>query len=493
MELIYMTFLPLVFLVGLMVYIYTRNPREWANRIFALYTLDLAISSCAVLVQGTTTSLALAQAAATTLVVTVGCLHVFFLLALVLALYYPRHLTRWYGMPLLLGLSLFSAAAVVVDAALGLRWLLVLPTQTGYVPVNLYVNGSWVAFLWVWLASGYFSSLLLLGIAAARQGRREIAPIVWLMGTLLACGAINGLLAVYPLALALSPLLFAVALSFVIARYRLFPSTEVAMGAVFHSATEGMVICSQEQTVEQINVAAGQMAGVAAREAIGRPITEAFAAFLQRARPEPGMPSLCEAVARGIDQPLETLLRLDEPEQRWLAAIAMPIMDDRGRHLGCLLTLSDVTDRERARQTQEAQSRLVETIRELSTPIIPVTTGVLILPLIGAIDSARARNVMDAMLQAIHQQRARVILIDITGVPLVDTMVASYLVQSVQAARLLGCQGVLVGIRAEVARTLVELGMSLEELETKATLQDGLEYAIAQVKSQPGGAVPAPK
>jgi ribose transport system substrate-binding protein len=116
-------------------------------------------------------------------------------------------------------------------------------------------------------------------------------------------------------------------------------------------------------------------------------------------------------------------------------------------------------------------------IQELSTPIIPISDQILVLPLIGTIDSARARQIMESMLGAIGNIQAAVLIIDITGVAVVDTGVAHYLLQAARAAQLLGAQVMLVGISPEVAQTVVQLGVDLSSLSTYSSLQVGLEYA----------------
>jgi anti-anti-sigma regulatory factor len=132
-------------------------------------------------------------------------------------------------------------------------------------------------------------------------------------------------------------------------------------------------------------------------------------------------------------------------------------------------------------QTRDAaQRRLLETIRELGSPIIPLAQGVIALPLIGAVDSQRAQQVTVALLQGVAKHRATVAIVDITGVPVVDTAVAEALLQAARGVWLLGAEPVLTGIRAEIAQTLVGLGLDLKGITTLATLQEGLEYAIAQ-------------
>jgi rsbT co-antagonist protein RsbR len=117
-------------------------------------------------------------------------------------------------------------------------------------------------------------------------------------------------------------------------------------------------------------------------------------------------------------------------------------------------------------------------IQELSAPIVPIFGGVLVLPLIGAIDSRRAEMIIAALLDGITRQEARIVLLDITGVPVVDTAVAHHLLQAARAVRLLGAELVLVGIRPEIAQTIVQLGVNLSDIVTCADLQAGFAYAL---------------
>ncbi len=133
---------------------------------------------------------------------------------------------------------------------------------------------------------------------------------------------------------------------------------------------------------------------------------------------------------------------------------------------------------EQARLQQEIIETQRQALRELSTPIAPVLEGVLVLPLVGSIDSRRAQQVMEALLEAIGQHQAEAVIIDITGVPMVDTRVANHLLQVTRAARLLGAQCILVGISPEVAQTVVSLGVDLAGIITKADLRSGIEYAL---------------
>ncbi len=134
------------------------------------------------------------------------------------------------------------------------------------------------------------------------------------------------------------------------------------------------------------------------------------------------------------------------------------------------------------RETTDAQTELLQLVQELSTPIVPLFDQILLMPLVGSIDSGRGRQILDRLLQEVERQRALVVLVDITGVPVVDTAVAQILLQAVEAVRLLGGEAVLVGITPEVAQTLVGLGVSLSGMTTRADLQGGVAYATRRVE-----------
>jgi rsbT co-antagonist protein RsbR len=131
-------------------------------------------------------------------------------------------------------------------------------------------------------------------------------------------------------------------------------------------------------------------------------------------------------------------------------------------------------------EREEALQAQGQLIQELSTPIVPIHEGVLVLPLVGAIDSRRATQIMESVLEQIVDYQAEVVILDITGVPVVDTSVANHLLQMARAVKLLGAQVVLVGIGAEIAQTIVQLGVDLNDITTRSNLQSGIEYALAR-------------
>lgn len=132
-----------------------------------------------------------------------------------------------------------------------------------------------------------------------------------------------------------------------------------------------------------------------------------------------------------------------------------------------------IESREKTIQGQQAA------IRELSTPVLQLRPHLLLLPIIGLIDTQRARQLTEQLLRSVGTTRARVIVIDVTGVPSVDTKVANHLVQTVEAARLMGAVSIISGIAPDIAQTMVKLGIDLRRIRTVVDLQSGIEEAEA--------------
>jgi rsbT co-antagonist protein RsbR len=127
---------------------------------------------------------------------------------------------------------------------------------------------------------------------------------------------------------------------------------------------------------------------------------------------------------------------------------------------------------------EEVIARQQQEMLELSTPVVTLWQGILALPLIGTLDSARTQVVMESLLQRIVETGSRIAILDITGVPTVDTLVAQHLLKTVAAARLMGADCIISGIRPQIAQTIVHLGVDLNTVTTKATLADAFKIAL---------------
>jgi rsbT co-antagonist protein RsbR len=202
-----------------------------------------------------------------------------------------------------------------------------------------------------------------------------------------------------------------------------------------------------------------------------------FLSGLSRMRAHQGFSSSETAIfIFSLKQPLFAMLRQEmEGDSRRLADemwVASTLLDK----LGLFTTEAYQKGREEviARQQQE--------LLELSTPVVVLWEGILALPLIGTLDSARTQVVMESLLQKIVETGAGIAIIDITGVPTVDTLVAQHLLKTVSAARLMGADCIISGIRPQIAQTIVHLGVNLADVITKSTLADAFAIALRRSK-----------
>lgn len=146
------------------------------------------------------------------------------------------------------------------------------------------------------------------------------------------------------------------------------------------------------------------------------------------------------------------------------------------------------------RSREEVIRRQQQELLELSTPVIRIWDGVLAIPIIGTLDSARTQIVMENLLEQIVQTGSKIAILDITGVPTVDTQTAQHLIKTVAAARLMGAECIISGIRPQIAQTIVHLGIEITDVITQASMADAVRYAMAKggwvvgKKEQPGGA-----
>ena len=166
----------------------------------------------------------------------------------------------------------------------------------------------------------------------------------------------------------------------------------------------------------------------------------------------------------------------------------VPLFDARGAVRSIAAISLDISAAKAAEQELRAHLDLIEqqrqAIRELSTPVIEVWDRVLTLPMVGLVDSGRAAEVMDALLDRVSRTNARFAILDLTGVDAVDSGTASHLISMISAIRLLGAEGVITGIRSSVAQTMVQLGLDLQSIVTLAKLRDGLVHCIRRMTAE---------
>jgi len=202
-----------------------------------------------------------------------------------------------------------------------------------------------------------------------------------------------------------------------------------------------------------------------------------FLSGISRSRAHQGFsPSETATFVFSLKQPLFTLMRQElEGDPRKLADemwVATALLDK----LGLFTTEAYQKGREEVIRRQQQE------LLELSTPVVVLWEGILALPLIGTLDSARTQVVMESLLQKIVETGAGIAIIDITGVPTVDTLVAQHLLKTVSAARLMGADCIISGIRPQIAQTIVHLGVNLSDVITKSSLADAFAVALRRTK-----------
>src|SRR5262245_9344654 len=205
--------------------------------------------------------------------------------------------------------------------------------------------------------------------------------------------------------------------------------------------------------------------------------TRGFLSGVSRSRAHQGFtPSETATFIFSLKQPLFALLRQEFESDPMRLADEMWVVTEVLDKLGLYTTEAYQKGREEVIMRQQQE------LLELSTPVVVLWEGILALPLIGTLDSARTQVVMESLLQKIVETGAGIAIIDITGVPTVDTLVAQHLLKTVSAARLMGADCIISGIRPQIAQTIVHLGVNLSDVVTKSTLADAFAVALRRAK-----------
>ncbi len=205
-----------------------------------------------------------------------------------------------------------------------------------------------------------------------------------------------------------------------------------------------------------------------------------YEAFLKTVHPEDRdrvTAAVNQAVEGRTPYGIEHRIVLPGGEVRVVRELGEVSYAEEGTPFRMIGIVQDITEQKRTEDLLRAQSEIV---RQLATPLLPVSESVLVLPLVGEVDRERSEFVMEALLHGISKSRARFAILDITGVPTMDSYVADALLRAARGVCLLGAEVVLTGIRSEVAQTLVGLGVDLSGIVTCQTLQSGIAYAMGR-------------
>ncbi len=234
----------------------------------------------------------------------------------------------------------------------------------------------------------------------------------------------------------------------------------------------GILLLDPDGNVLTWNPGAEAIKGYTADEVIGRN----FDIFYPQQQRDDGFPVQELQIARDTGRFEDEGWRVrKDGSQFWANVVITPIRDEQGNLLGYAKMTRDLSDRRLQEQRLRQQS---QEILELSTPVIQIWEGIVAVPLIGNLDSQRTQLFMERLLERIVETNSPMALVDIQGVPTIDTQTAQHLIETITAVRLLGAQVILTGVRPVIAQTLVHLGIDLSGITTRSSMAGGLKVAI---------------
>ncbi len=234
---------------------------------------------------------------------------------------------------------------------------------------------------------------------------------------------------------------------------------------------EGIQVLAPDWRYVYVNEAAARHGRKPREELVGKTLLECYPGMEKTE--VFGVMERCMKERRAAQ--LETPFTFDSGETAWFELRVQPC------EAGIVVLSLDVTDRKSVqRKVREEHDR---TLRNMSTPVVRVHEGVLLLPLVGTLDTERAERLITTALERVADDHARVLILDVAGVPTMDTAVAGHLVQTSASVKLLGATTVLTGISADAARTLVHLGVDLSTMKTVRGLEEGIALAMELAKA----------
>lgn len=260
---------------------------------------------------------------------------------------------------------------------------------------------------------------------------------------------------------------------------------------IINAVPSGIFVTDMEHNILLINKGASSIVGKTPGECFDRKCSEIFNTDMC------GTEKCACLLATKTDEVChgQTILKHNGKEIP-IEYAARPLKNHEGKIVGCVEHFVDISERleqeqliqrqqeELLRKQEEDIRHLQNEVLELSTPVIELWEGVLALPLVGTLDSHRARMAMERLLETIEKTRAPFVIIDITGVPTVDTEVAHRLLQTVDATRLMGSEAILTGISPHIALTMAHLGVNMSTITVRSRMSDALHLALVEIQKR---------
>ncbi len=263
------------------------------------------------------------------------------------------------------------------------------------------------------------------------------------------------------------------------------------LSEIINAITSGIFVTDLDHNILMINKAGAKMVGKTSGDCFDRKCYDIFDTLMCKT----DSCTCLQATSQNTESHGETTLHYGDVEIP-IEYTSRPLRNHAGEIIGCVEHFVNISERlETDRIIMEQKEKLLkkreEDIRhlqneilELSTPVIEVWESILTLPLVGTLDSHRAHIAMERVLEAIEKSRAAFIIIDITGVPIVDAEVARHILLTAAAARLMGSETLLTGVGPHIARVISESGVSLENIILRGRMTDALQYAIARLEER---------
>jgi PAS domain S-box-containing protein len=250
--------------------------------------------------------------------------------------------------------------------------------------------------------------------------------------------------------------------------------SQIQLSGIIGSAMDAIITLDADQRIVLFNAAAEQMFGVQAGQALGWPVDRFMPERYRSGHGEHVRRFGQSNVTKRSMGALGEIFGLRANGEEFPIEASISQVEAGGRRYYTVI-LRDITERKQAEATIARQA---QEILEVSTPVVQMWEGVIAAPLIGTLDSQRTEQFMERLLERIVETNSPVALVDITGVPTIDTQTAQHLVETVTAVRMLGAQVVLTGVRPTLAQTLVHLGIDLSHIITRSSLSAGFRVAL---------------
>ena len=263
------------------------------------------------------------------------------------------------------------------------------------------------------------------------------------------------------------------------------------LASTLDSIADGIIVADDKGNLTHFNPAAEQMIGIGRVEVAPDAWSSTYGIFKPdgTAFPSTELPLYRSLQGESVDGVEMIARHPGRPEGTWLSVSARPILNDAGTPVGGVVVFRDIADRKRWEKELEIQltrereknlmlERMRNAVQELSTPVLEVWDDVLALPVIGIVDSRRSAEMMERLLREVEHKQCRFVIIDITGVDVIDTATADHFIKIVNAVQILGARCIITGARGAVAQTLASLGMDLGPLVTLRNLKHALRECI---------------